>query len=42
MAGVRGFHLFLLSTILLFVAGGSPVVSGKSTGELATVVCSKS
>ena len=42
MAGLRGFHLLLLSTVLLFVAGGSPVVSGQSTGELSTVVCSKS
>ena len=44
MAGVRGFHLSLLSTILLFVASGSPVVSEQSTGEFisAISVCSES
>ena len=39
---MAGFHLNFLSKILLFVASGSPVVSGQSTGELSTVVCSKS
>ena len=38
------FYLSFLSTctLLLFVAGESPVVNGQSTGELSTVACSKS
>ena len=36
MAGLRSSHLFFLSTILLFVISGSPVVNGKSTGEISS------